>query len=203
MMIVLGLTGSIAMGKSVAVQLFRRRGVWVWDADAVVHRLLGPGGGAVAAIGEAFRGVVRDGAVDRVALGQRVFADDGALHRLEAIVHPLVYADRDRFVGIARRARRALVVLDVPLLFETGGAEVCDAVAVVSAPGFVQRQRLARRPGMSEERIDAILSRQMADSEKRCRADYVIPSGLGRAWAMRAISAIIAEVRCARESERP
>lgn len=201
-MMVLGLTGSIAMGKSVAAGLFRRLGVWVWDADAVVHRLLGPGGGAVAPIEAAFPGTVRAGAVDRDALGQRVFAADEALRCLEAIVHPLVYADRDRFLAVARRARRPLAVLDVPLLFETGGAEVCDAIAVVSAPAFIQRQRLARRPGMSEDKIRAILARQMPDRDKRRRARYVIASGLGRAWAMRAIAAIVAEAKGKREAKR-
>lgn len=196
-MIVLGLTGSIAMGKSTAAAMFRRLRVPVWDADAVVHRLLGRGGGAVAAVAEAFPAVIRDGAVDRARLGSAVFADPVALARLEAIVHPLVYADQRRFLGRATRAGVALVVLDVPLMFETGGDRVCDAVAVVSAPAFIQRQRLRRRSAMSEARIDATLARQMPDCDKRRRADFVIPTGLGRACSMRAIAAIVSRLRSA------
>ncbi len=191
-MIVLGLTGSIAMGKSTAAGMFRRLGVPVWDADQVVHALFAWGGAAVGAVGAAFPGVVSNGAVDRGALGARVFGDAAALARLERIVHPLVYADQHRFLARARRARRPIVVLDVPLLFESGGERACDAVAVVSAPALVQRQRLRQRPGMAEARIDAVLARQMPDAEKRRRADFVIPTGLGRACSMRAIAGIVA-----------
>ena len=196
-MIVLGLTGSIAMGKSTAAVMFRRLGVPVWDADALVHRLLARGGGAVAAIADAFPGVVANDAVDRERLGAAVFADASALHRLENIVHPRVYADQHQFLAGAARARIPLVVLDVPLLFETGGDRVCDAVAVVSAPAFIQRQRLRLRPGMTEARIDATLARQMPDLKKRRRADFVIPTGLGRACSFRAIAAIVTSLRTA------
>jgi dephospho-CoA kinase len=195
--IVLGLTGSIAMGKSTAASMFRRLGVPVWDADGVVHALFGRGGAAVAPVEAAFPGVVRDGRIDRGTLSARVFADPVALARLEGIVHPLVYADQRRFLARQRRARRRLVLLDVPLLFESGGDRVCDKIAVVSAPALVQRQRLRRRPGMDEARIDAILARQMPDAEKRSRADFVIPTGLGRAWSMRAVAGIVATLsRC-------
>jgi dephospho-CoA kinase len=195
--IVLGLTGSIAMGKSTAAGMFRRLGVPVWDADGVVHALFGRGGAAVAPVEAAFPGVVRNGRIDREALGARVFGDPAALVRLEGIVHPLVYADQRRFLARQRRARRRLVLLDVPLLFESGGHRACDEVAVVSAPALVQRQRLRRRPGMDEARIDAILARQMPDAEKRRRADFVIPTGLGRACSMQAIARIVATLnRC-------
>ncbi len=196
-MIVLGLTGSIAMGKSTAAAMFRHLGVPVWDADRVVHALFARGGRAVATVEAAFPGVVAAGRVDREKLAARVFADAHALARLERIVHPLVYADQRRFLARERRARRRLVVLDVPLLFESGGDRVCDKVAVVSAPALVQRQRLRQRPGMDEARIDAVLARQMPDAEKRRRADFVIPTGLGRACSLRAIARIVAALsRC-------
>jgi dephospho-CoA kinase len=195
--IVLGLTGSIAMGKSTAASMFRRLGVPVWDADGVVHALFGRGGAAVVGVSAAFPGVVRDGRVDREALGRRVFGDPAALVRLEDIVHPLVYAEQRRFLARQRRAGRRLVVLDVPLLFESDGDRACDKVAVVSAPALVQRQRLRQRPGMDEARIQAILARQMPDADKRSRADFVIPTGLGRACSMRAIARIVATLsRC-------
>lgn len=193
-MIVLGLTGSIAMGKSTAAAMFRRLGVAVDDADRTVHRLLAPGGAAVAAIARAFPGVVVAGAVDRPALGTRVFGDDGALRDLEAILHPLVRDRRLAFLAAERRRGARLAVVDIPLLFETGAERGCDAVAVVSAPAFLQRQRLERRPGMTPARIAAILGRQMPDGEKRRRADYVIPSGLGRAVAFEAVRRIAADL---------
>jgi dephospho-CoA kinase len=194
--IVLGLTGSIAMGKSTAAGMFRRLGVPVWDADGVVHALFDHGGAAVAPVEAAFPGVVRDGRIDREALGARVLGDPAALHRLEGLVHPLVYADQRRFLACQRRARRRLVLLDVPLLFESGGDRVCDKIAVVSAPALVQRQRLRQRPGTDAARIDVILARQMPDAQKRSRADFVIPTGLGRAWSMRAVARIVAALSC-------
>jgi dephospho-CoA kinase len=194
-MIVLGLTGSIAMGKTTAARMFRRAGLAVHDADATVHRLLGPGGGAVTLVERSFPGVVRDGAVDRPALAARVFNDAAALRRLERILHPLVRRDRARFLGQARRRGAALVVFDIPLLFETSAERECDAVAVVIAPAFLQRQRLLKRPGMTDSRIKAIRARQMADHEKRRRADFVIPSGLGYGPAQAAIAGIVAALR--------
>ena len=194
-MIILGLTGSIAMGKSTAAAMFRRLGVPVHDADASVHRLLARGGAAVPLIAAAFPGVVHDHAVDRRLLGARVFGDAAALRRLEAILHPLVVRDREAFLRQAARRHRRLVVLDIPLLFETGGEAACDAVAVVSAPRFLQRARLLRRPGMTMARMAAIESRQMPDVAKRRRADFVVPSGLGRAVTFRTLRRIVESLR--------
>lgn len=193
-MIVLGLTGSIGMGKTTAAAMLRRLGVPVHDADAVVHRLLGRGGAAVAAIAAAFPGVVRGGAVDRAALGAVVFADEAARRRLEAIVHPLVHRAEAAFLARARRQRRRLVVLDIPLLFETGGQRRCDAVAVVSAPAFLQAERVLRRPGMTPERLASVRRAQIPDAEKRRRADAVVPTGLGRRPALRALVRLIARL---------
>jgi dephospho-CoA kinase len=193
-MIVLGLTGSIAMGKSTAASMFRRLGVPVYDADRVVHRLLAKGGAAVAAIEAAFPGVVQNDAVDRKRLATEVFADAEALRRLEGILHPLVEHERRRFLRIARCYGRPLVVLDIPLLFETGSDKTCDAVAVVSAPASVQYARLRRRRGMSPERIAMTLRRQMPDAEKRRRADFVIATGLGKAQTFSSIRTIVAKM---------
>ncbi|MCW5699978.1 MAG: dephospho-CoA kinase, partial [Rhodospirillales bacterium] len=180
-MVILGLTGSIAMGKSTAAVMFKRLGVRVFDADKCVHGLLDRGGAGVAPVADAFPGVVRDGVVDRLALASAVFGSEKDLRRLEAILHPLVGAAQTRFLRIAARQGCDLVVLDVPLLFETSGDARCDRVAVVSAPERLQRQRLLARPGMTVERVNGTLSRQMSDREKRRRADFVIPSGQGRA----------------------
>lgn len=191
---ILGLTGSIGMGKSVAARICRSLGVPVHDADAAVHRLLGRGGAAVAAVALAFPGVVRDEAVDRQALGAVVFADASALRRLEAILHPLARLSARRFLAACARRREGLVVLDVPLLYESGGERRCDGVMVVSAPAFLQRQRVLRRPGMSATRLAQILARQMPDREKRRRADFVVPSGLGRLRTRRALARILRRV---------
>lgn len=194
-MVILGLTGSIAMGKSVAAHMFAREGAAVFDADAAVHRLIGPAGAAVAAVDAAFPGCAfdtgDDRAIDRAALARRVFGDAAATARLEAILHPRV---RDAEVGFLRRMaarRRRLVVLDIPLLFETGGERRCDAVAVVSAPRFLQAQRVLRRAGMTVERLSAIRARQTSDWEKLHRADFVIPTGLGRAVTLRRVRRIV------------
>jgi dephospho-CoA kinase len=194
---VLGLTGSIGMGKTTAARMLRQDRVPVHDADAAVHRLLGRGGGAVEAVEAAFPGVRgADGAIDRRALGARVFGEPAALRRLEAILHPRARVETLRFLRRMRRQHRPVVVLDVPLLFETGGERLCDAVAVVSAPALIQRQRVLRRPGMTEARFRAILARQMPDREKRRRADHVIQTGLGlgrtRAALRRAVAALSA-----------
>ncbi len=199
-MVILGLTGCIAMGKSAAADMFRRLGVPVHDADEAVHRLLGRGGLAVAAVEAAFPGAARHGAIDHETVAKRVFADNAALRRLESILHPLVRLDQQSFLDTASRRGDTLVVLDVPLLFETGGDEMCDAVAVVSAPLFVQTERLLKRPEMTRERIEAIRRLQMSDGEKRRRADYVIPTGLGRDFAMRRIRTIVASVRTSGKS---
>ncbi len=176
-MLILGLTGSIGMGKSNATQVFRHLGIAVHDADAAVHRLMGRGGAAVAAIEAAFPGVVRDGAVDRQALGGRVLGDPPALKRLESILHPAVGRDSRRFLMLAARRRDPLVVLDVPLLFEGSGHARVDATLVVSAPTFLQRQRVLARPGMTAEKLGQILAKQMPDAKKRKRADVVIRTG--------------------------
>ena len=195
-MIVLGLTGSVGMGKSTAAAMLLRLGVPVHDADATVHRLTAPGGAAVAAVAKAFPDTRRkDGGIDRVALGRRVFADGKALERLELILHPLVRQSQQRFLAAARARREPLVVLDVPLLFEGGGAARCDKVLVVSAPPAVQRARVMARPGMTEARFRAILAKQMPDREKRRRADYVVPSGLGRALTYRKLRQIVRALR--------
>ncbi len=194
-MVILGLTGSIGMGKSVAAGMFARAGALVFDADAEVHRLTGPGGRAVAAVEAAFAGATRDtpggAAVDRAALGKRVFGDGTATRRLEAILHPLVGEARTRFLQRAARRRARLVVLDIPLLFETGGERRCDAVAVVWAPRFVQARRVLGRPGMTPERLAAIRAQQMPDHEKRRRADFELPTGLGRAFTLRRVQRIV------------
>lgn len=193
---VLGLTGSIAMGKSTASHAFRCFGVPVFDADAAVHRLFAPGGAAVMPVGAAFPGCAdAAGGIDRAALARQVFRDPAALDRLEAIVHPLVSAAERRFLARSAAARRPLTVLDIPLLYETGGERLVDAVAVVSAPAFLQAQRVLRRKGMSAARLAAIRRRQLPDVEKRRRADFVIPTGLDRRQSVRAIARIIDVVR--------
>ena len=200
-MIILGLTGSIGMGKSTAAKTLRRLRVPLFDADAVVHRLLAPQGAAVDPVEAAFPGVrSAAGGIDRPLLGQRVFRDPPALRRLERILHPMVRQAEHRFVAQARGRRERLVVLDIPLLFEGGGVTRCDAVLVVSAPPRLQRERVLRRPGMSESRFADILRAQMPDREKRRRADFVVATALGRSLAFRNLKAI---VRTLRQGELP
>ena len=178
-MIVLGVTGSIGMGKTAATAALRRLGIPVFEADAEVHRVLAKGGTAVAAVGKAFPGVVRDGAVDRGKLGEIVFADKDARRRLEAIVHPLVRAAEMQFLRRSRTRHAKHAALDMPLLFEAGADSMCDVTIVVTAPPFVQRRRVLTRRGMTEARFARILGQQMPDSEKRRRADFTVPTGLG------------------------
>jgi dephospho-CoA kinase len=193
--ILVGLTGSIGMGKSTAAQALRRLGLPVHDADAAVHRLLAPGGRAVAAVLAAFPDVgTPDGGIDRRKLGAQVFGDPAALKRLEAILHPLVRAAKRRFLAAAARRRRRVVVLDVPLLYETGGERGCDAVLVVSAPAFLQRQRVMARPGMTLEKFRGILAKQMPDAEKRRRAPYGVPTGLGRRFSLDRLRAALRDI---------
>ena len=173
-MIVLGLTGSIGMGKSTAAGFFAEAGVPVHDADAVVHRLYA--GEAVPAIEAAFPGTTSDAKIDRGRLAERVLADPAALKRLEAIVHPLVRRDEEQFLAQAEAAGAEVVVLNIPLLFETGGDRRCDAVVVVSAPVEMQRERVMSRPGMTEEKFASLLGKQVPDAEKRRRADFVVDS---------------------------
>lgn len=178
-MILLGLTGSVGMGKSTTAAMFAEMGAPVWDADAAVHRLYAKGGAAVGPVGDAFPGVVRDGGVDRGILGARVHGDHAAFTRLETIVHPLVAADRAAFLADAEARGHPVAVLDIPLLFETGAEDRVDAVVVVTAPAEVQRARVLARPGMDETRLAALLERQTPDHHKRARADFVIDTSLG------------------------
>lgn len=194
-MVVLGLTGSIGMGKSTAADSLRRLGVPVHDADAEVHRLLREDRPTIAAVGRAFPGVLRNGGVDRAELGRRVFGDPAALARLESILHPHVREVADRFLRRAAAARRPLVALDIPLLFETGGERRCDAVIVVSAPSFVQAARVLSRPGMSAQRLAAILARQTPDAVKQRRADFVVPTGLDRRMGLQALGRVVTLAR--------
>lgn len=188
---ILGLTGSIAMGKSTAARLLKTMRLPVWDADADVHALQRKGGACVAAIAREFPGAVVDGAVDRRKLGAIVFNDSAALKKLEAILHPAVRANMHRFIRTMRRQRRKTIVLDIPLLFEGGSDRFCDSVIVVSAPAFLQEQRLMRRPGMSREKMRGILARQMPDAEKRAHADFMVSSGLGLSHTARALKRIV------------
>lgn len=189
-MIVLGLTGSIGMGKSTVAAMFDDAGVPVFDADAAVHRLQGPGGAVVAAIEAAFPGSTDANGVDRALLGPMVLGDDAAMKRLEAIVHPAVGAERAQFLD--RHCTAPLVVFDIPLLFETGGDKAVDKVVVVSAAPDVQRARVLARPGMTPEKFDAILARQTPDAEKRARADFVIPTDVALSETRAAVARVIA-----------
>ncbi|MBB5517650.1 dephospho-CoA kinase [Amphiplicatus metriothermophilus] len=173
-MIVVGLTGSIGMGKSTVLGMFRALGAATWSADEAVHRLYAEGGAAVGPVGTAFPEAVAGGAIDRMRLSKIVMDDAEKLARLEAIVHPLVAADRAAFLERARAQGAKIAVLDVPLLFETGQEGDYDAVVVVSAPAEMQRARVLGRSGMTARKLDAILARQTPDAEKRRRADYVI-----------------------------
>ena len=193
-MILLGLTGSIGMGKSTTTAMFADLGAVVWNADDAVHRLYARGGEAVGPVGEAFPGVIVDGAVDRTRLAEALGKADTAFHRLEAIVHPLVAQGRAADLEAARSAGVKLAVLDIPLLFETGGDRAVDAVVVVTADPAIQAERVLARPGMTRERFDAILARQMPDAEKRARADFVIDTGRGLEAARAEVEAIVAAV---------
>ncbi len=194
-MIVVGLTGSIGMGKSTTAAMFREAGVPVYDADQAVAELYEKGGAAVAPVGAAFPGVVRDGAIDREALRQAVLGDPDALDRLNAIVHPLVGRHRMGFFAQAQADGADLVVLDIPLLFETGGDANVDAVVVASAPAAMQRERVLARPGMTPERLDAILARQVADAEKRARAHFVVDTSQGLEAARVQVGQILQALR--------
>lgn len=189
-MIRIGLTGSIGMGKSTVAAMFAEEGIPVFDADAAVHRLQGPGGALVTAIESRFPGTTGAGGVDRAALSAAVLGDDAAMKALEAIVHPAVGAERAAF--LADHAAAPIVLFDVPLLFETGGERAVDKVVVVSAAPAVQRARTLRRPGMSAAKLDAILARQTPDAEKRARADFVIPTDVPLDRTRAAVRAVIA-----------
>jgi dephospho-CoA kinase len=192
-MFVLGLTGSLGMGKSTTAQMFAEEGVPVHDADAVVHRLYE--GEAAAPIEAAFPGTTGGGKVDRDKLGKQVLGDPAALKRLESIVHPLVAQARERFLAEAASSGAGVALLDIPLLYETGGDKRCDAVVVVSAPADVQRRRAFERPEMTEAKFQAILAKQMPDAEKRARADFVVDTSRGFDAAREQVREILAKVR--------
>ena len=191
-MIVIGLTGSIGMGKSTVGTMFADAGVPVHDSDETVHRLYA--GKAAPLIEAAFPGIVMDGVVDRQALARSVLGEPAALKRLEAIVHPLVRADADAFLAAQRAAGAPLAVLDIPLLFETGGRDRVDKIVVVSAPEEIQRQRVLARPDMTEEKFEHILARQVPDAEKRRQADFVIDTRGSFDETRAAVSRVIAKL---------
>jgi dephospho-CoA kinase len=195
---VIGLTGSIGMGKSTTAAMLRRLGVPVFDADAEVHRLMAPGGAAVRPIAAAFADlpglVTPAGGIDRKVLGGRVLGDRQDLARLEAILHPLVRARRRVFLAALARRRVPRALLDVPLLYETGGDAGCDAVLVATAPAFLQRARVLARPGMDETRFRQILAKQLPDREKRRRTPYIVETGLGRSYTLRLLRRYLREI---------
>jgi dephospho-CoA kinase len=178
--IILGLTGSIAMGKSTLAGQFRQLGVPVCDSDALVHRLLARGGRAVEKVALLFPAAYADNAIDRAALGREVFGDSVKLKALESILHPMVRAEQEAFIRLARRRGKRVVVLDIPLLFETGAQGRCDHTVLATAPSFLQRQRALARPRMTIERFEEILARQIPDVKKRLRADWIVFTGLGK-----------------------
>ncbi len=194
-MLIIGLTGSIGMGKSETAAMFRRLGVPVFDADAVVHELYDTGGAAVAPVAAQFPDAVRDDRIDRQKLATLVLNDTEAIAVLEDIVHPLVRRREIRFLENARTAGKDIVVLDIPLLFESGGEGRVDKIVVVSAPQPVQRARVLARPGMTEAKYDAIVGKQMPDREKRERADYVVDTSVSLDDAFAQVSRIVAQLR--------
>lgn len=191
-MIVLGLTGSIGMGKSTTAKMFTDAGVPVHDSDETVHRLYA--GKAAPLVEAAFPGTTKAGVVDRARLAEKVLGDPAALKTLEAIIHPLVRADADAFLARHRAAGAPIAVLDIPLLFETGGRSRVDKVVVVTAPAKVQRARVLERPGMSEEKFASILAKQVPDAEKRRQADFIVDTGQGFDAARAAVAAIVSEL---------
>lgn len=191
--LLIGLTGSIGMGKTETAKMFARLGIPVYDSDAAVHRLYEPGGAAVAPIAEAFPDTIKDGRVDRTALSKAVGGNEAAFKRLEAIVHPLVAAEQRKFMDQVQGAE--MVVQDIPLLFETGGHARMDAIVVVSAPAHLQRERVLAREGMTAEKLDHILSRQMPDVEKRARAHFVVETDKGLDHAFEQVKAVVAALK--------
>jgi dephospho-CoA kinase len=194
-MLIIGLTGSIGMGKTETAKMFAELGVPVFDSDAAVHALYDVGGAAVGPIGDAFPGTVVEGRVDRERLAGEVLGKPAAMARLEALIHPLVRQTQRDWLQAQADAKAWAVVLDVPLLFETGGEERVDVVVVVSAPEAVQRARVLERPGMTEEKLDKILAKQTPDAEKRARADFVIPTDQGLDAAFAEVEKVLAQLR--------
>jgi dephospho-CoA kinase len=194
-MIVLGLTGSIGMGKSTTAAMFAEAGVPVWDADAAVHRLYGPGGAGSDALAALVPEAVGEAGTDRSRLRAAILAEPGLLAQVEAAIHPLVAADRAAFLDRARAEGQALVLCDIPLLYETGAERWLDRVAVVTAPAEIQRERVLSRPGMTEEAFAAILAKQVPDEEKRARADFVIDTGQGLDPVRQQVAEIVAKLR--------
>ncbi len=192
---VIGLTGSLAMGKSETARLFAAEGVAVHDADAAIHNLYGKGGTGVAAVAQIFPQAAKDGAVDRAALSALVAADPAALARLEALVHPLVAQERDVFLQEAAANNTPIVLLDIPLLFETGAEAGLDALVVASAPQALQRARALARPGMTAEKFETLLARQMPDVEKRARAHYVVVTDQGLDHARQQVRMILSDIK--------
>jgi dephospho-CoA kinase len=199
-MFVLGLTGSIGMGKSATAAIFREAGIPVHDSDAAVHALYRDA--AAPLVEAAFPGTLRDGEIDRARLSAYVVDDPAALARLEAIVHPLVHAGRAEFIAEARASGADLVVLDIPLLFETGCESEVDAVLLVTAPEDVQKVRVAGRPGMTEAKLAAIIAKQMPDADKRRRADLILDTSLGHGEALRQVRELINDIRAGRVTAR-
>ncbi len=191
---IIGLTGSIGMGKSTAAAMLGRLRVPVFSADVFVHRALGPGGIAGAPVAKAFPDAIEDGAISRRALGRLVFDDDESLKRLEAIIHPLARAAEIKFIAQQNLRRVRVAALEIPLLFETAAEVLCDAVVVLTAPRFIQDARVLARPGMSRARLEVIRARQMAEREKCARADFVISTGLGHRRTFLALKAVVREI---------
>jgi dephospho-CoA kinase len=192
---IIGLTGSIGMGKSTAAAMLERLRVPVFYADNYAHRLLEPGGGALAAVGAAFPDAVENGVISRPALGRAVFGDAAALERLEGILHPLVRQGEVEFIARQNLRRVPIAALEIPLLFETRAELLCDVVVVLTAPHFVQEARVMARPGMTKARLDAVRARQMPEQVKCARADFVVPTGLGLRRTFLALKAIVRELR--------
>jgi dephospho-CoA kinase len=190
-----GLTGSIGMGKSETAKLFARLGLPVFDADAAVHALYAPGGGGAAAVKERFPQAVTDDSVDRARLVEIVSSDPSALRDLEAIIHPLVREAEQQFVEAATNRQDDVVILDIPLLFETGRDATMDAIVVVSAPEAVQRERVLKRPGMTPEKFAAILARQVPDVDKRAKADFIIETDKGLDDALKQVKRVAGDLR--------
>jgi dephospho-CoA kinase len=193
-MLVVGLTGSIGMGKSTTAAMFADLGVAVWGADAAVHRLYGPGGAGAEAIRALAPEAVGPEGVDRTRLRAAILANPALLKKIEAVIHPLVASDRDAFLADARASGASIAVCDIPLLFETGADAWLDKVVVVSAPADIQRERVLGRPGMTAEALDAILAKQTPDTEKRARADYIVDTGQSKDHARAQVTAILAEL---------